>query len=347
MLKRLKILAAAAALVALALVAGAPAAAPTAYAVHNLTSDQAGVADHQDPNLVNAWGLAARGGSPWWIADNGMDVSTLYLADGTPFPPATPLVFPVPHKPTGLVANSGAGFVVSGGASFFIFSTEEGGILGWHPGLPAAVPAPIQASPGAIYKGLAIAGDRLYATDFHNGKVDVWDGSWTPVNLAGAFTDPNLPHGFAPFGIQNVGGTIVVTYAKQDDDAEDDVAGVSLGIVDAYDQSGTLLARVATRGLLNSPWGVALAPSTFGGFAGDLLVGNFGDGAINAFKQLPAGNWEPDGQLRGTDGKKIAIDGLWALQFGIGGNNGSPDTLFFTAGPDDESHGLFGTITPS
>jgi len=330
-------------------------ASSNTYHRTKLVSDQAGVAQFTDPNLVNAWGLAAGSGTPWWVADNGTDLSTLYDGAGTP----QSLVVNVPGAPTGLVFNGGPGFVVSdgtnSGAALFIFSTESGTILGWSPGVPPpppshqAQPAADRSDVGAIYKGLAIDPEagRLYATDFHNARVDVFDSSFGLVTdlPAGAFTDPKLPPRFAPFGIQDIGGTLFVTYAKQDADAEDDVAGNSLGFVDAYDTDGMLLGRVATRGLLNAPWGLAMAPAEgFGRFSGDLLVGNFGNGQINAFSMRPNGTWEHDGRLRVPNGKPLTVDGLWALQFGMGPRSGSPNTLFFTAGPDDETHGLFGSI---
>ncbi len=346
---------AAAALVAAALAAASPAAERNAYVVHNLVSDQVGVADHVDTNLVNAWGLDARPTSPWWVADNGTDVSTLYNAAGVAFPPPpqSPLVVQVPHAPTGLVANPGAGFPVQLGTAsapaLFLFATEEGTILGWNPSVSPDAVVVADLHSGAIYKGLAVSpsGDRLYATDFHNGRVDVFDGTFTPVTGPGAFVDPSVPAGFAPFGIQAIGDRIFVTYAKQDADAEDDVTGQGLGFVDAYDGAGVLLDRVASRGQLNAPWGIAPAPGDFGRFSGDLLIGNFGDGRINAFRQVPAGKYEHAGRLRTGNGN-LVIDGLWALEFGKGAvNNGARNTLFFTAGPDDESHGLFGSITAS
>jgi uncharacterized protein (TIGR03118 family) len=318
------------------------AAERNAYVQHNLVSDGTIAADHTDGQLVNAWGLTSLPGSPWWVADNETSVSTLYGADGT----KRALVVSVPNNPTGAVSNTSSDFVVGSGPALFLFATEEGKVLAWNMsvGTTAQVVAD-RSGDGAIYKGLAIAGDRLYATDFHNGRVDVYDGSFGQVNVPGAFEDPGIPSGFAPFGIQNVDGTIFVTYAKQDADAEDDVAGQGLGFVDAFDTAGTLLGRVATRGQLNSPWGIAMAPASIGRFGGDLLVGNFGDGQINAFALGPNGSFEPRGQLRDESGGVLTIDGLWALQFGKGAaNNGPTDTLFFTAGPDDESHGLFGTI---
>ena len=326
-----------------ALAAATPAAEQNAYVQHNLVSDGTIPADHTDGLLVNAWGLTSLPGSPWWVADNETSVSTLYNADGTP----RSLVVSVPNHPTGAVSNTGPDFVVGSGPALFLFATEEGKILGWNMsvGTTAQVVAD-KSGEDAIFKGLAIAGDRLYATDFHNGKVDVFDGSFGDVNTPGAFVDPAIPAGFAPFGIQNIGGDIFVTYAKQDADHEDDVAGQGLGFVDEFDTSGALIARVAQRGQLNSPWGLALAPASFGRFGGDLLVGNFGDGQITAFGREPTGRFEPLGQLRTESGSVLTIDGLWALQFGKGAlaNNGPTDSLFFTAGPDDESHGLFGTI---
>jgi uncharacterized protein (TIGR03118 family) len=333
------------------------------YAQHNILSDIPGLADHTDSNLVNAWGLVSGPTTPWWIADNGTGKSTLYNVATD----AIPAVFTVPGaggaqgNPTGIVFNGGTGFVVNNGvgsqsAARFIFASEDGTISAFK-GAPivTVVPNPQAAAHGAIYKGLAIdsatAGQLLYATDFHNGKVDVFDTSFHLVTLSGNFTDPNLPAGFAPFGIQNIGGTLYVTYALQDEDAEDDVAGPGNGFVDAYDLNGNLIQRVASAGELNSPWGLALAPEGFGRFSGDLLVGNFGDGRIHAFDPTTLtsdGEFEAVGLLHSAAGRPIQIDGLWALQFGHGTNavgaNGLTTTLFFTAGPSDEDHGLFGSI---
>jgi len=323
-----------------------------AFTVTNLVSDQPGMAVQTDPNLVNAWGLAASAATPWWVADNGTNVSTLYDASGNPFPVGSPLVVSVPDAPTGAVAYTGGAFTVGtaagAGSSKFLFSTEEGKILGWHPGLTAAIVGVDASAGGAIFKGLAVIGDTLYATDFHNGRVDVYDGSFNPVAMpAFAFTDPSIPAGFAPFGIQAINGNLFVTFAKQDNDAKDDVHGRGLGYVDEFDPtSGMLISRVAAGGPLNAPWGLAWAPSGFGRFGGDLLVGNFGNGKIHAYTPGSGNTWSRDGHLRNADGSPVKIDGLWALQFGMGGpNNGPASTLFFTAGPDDESHGLFGTIT--
>jgi uncharacterized protein (TIGR03118 family) len=228
-----------------------------------------------------------------------------------------------------------------------LFATEHGQILGWPGSGAAQVSAAQSFATDAIYKGLAIAstplGPRLYATDFHNGRVDVWDGSWNLVNPSSSFVDPSIPAGYAPFGIQRIGDSIFVTYAKQDADAEDDLHGQGLGFVDAFDLAGNLQGRVAQHGQLNAPWGLALAPSDFGRFSNDLLVGNFGDGQINAYALGADGRYTHKGELR-ENGHQIAIDGLWALEFGNGANAGPTNTLFFTAGPNDESHGLFGKI---
>ncbi len=331
----------------IAVVAASPlrAAERNSYTVTPLVSDQPGVAPNTDPNLVNAWGLASSATSPWWVSDNGTDKSTLYRgSDGQP----QALVVDVHNAPTGTVFNPTAGFILpTGGKALFLFDTEEGKVLGWNgaQGTNAIVVAD-RSSEDAIYKGLAIAdtsaGPRLYAADFHNARVDVFDGDFGLVPDSG-FVDPSLPSGYAPFGIQTIGDRVFVSYAQQDADAEDEVAGQGKGFVDAYDTAGNLLQRVAQHGQLNAPWGLALAPSTFGRFAGDLLVGNFGDGQINAYAEHN-GHFTHQSELRDGSGKSLSIDGLWALEFGQGGNNGPAGTLFFTAGPDDETHGLFGQI---
>jgi uncharacterized protein (TIGR03118 family) len=323
------------------------------YMVTNLVSDQPGQAMNTDPNLVNAWGLVAGPSSPWWVSDNGTDLSTLYDGDGN----IIPLVVDVKSAPTGTVYNGTSQFVVSdgngnSGPSIFLFATEDGTILGWNPNVPpgstTAFVVADRSDVGAIYKGLATghtkAGNFIYATDFHNDRVDVFDGNFNLVTLKGTFEDPDIPHGYAPFGIQNIDNTLFVTYAKQDGDAEDDVPGRGHGFIDAFTPGGLLIGRVASRGLLNSPWGLALAPADFGKFSGDLLVGNFGNGKINAYSEHGENEFRNAGMLKNTDGSALQIDGLWALQFGNGGPAGPTNTLFFTAGPGHESHGLFGKI---
>jgi uncharacterized protein (TIGR03118 family) len=338
---------------ALAAAASVPAAPHGGqYTVTPLVSDVPGAAKTLDPNLVNGWGLTRTPTSPWWVADNGPGKSTLYTAAGT----IAPLVVTVDGGPTGAVfagiANNfpvGTSATTTPGPASFIFASEDGQIRAWRGGSTALVTA--HGGPGAVYKGLAIAQPTpgqplLYATDFHNARVDVFNGAWGLVTPPGAFVDPSLPDGYAPFGIQTIGSRVFVTYAMQDADAHDEVAGMSRGFVDAYDLQGNLLARVAQHGQLNAPWGLAQAPDSFGPFAGDLLVGNFGNGQINAYEELPNGHFEHRGTLSDASGGKLAIDGLWALEFGNSGSNGDPGTLFFTAGPADESHGLFGTIAP-
>jgi uncharacterized protein (TIGR03118 family) len=327
------------------------------YKLTRLVSDKPGIAMRTDPNLKNAWGLVAGAETPWWVANNGTDTSTLYDGEGHPLP----LIVNVKGAPTGTVFNGGSGFVVThngaSGPSVFLFATESGTILGWNPEVPPPAPSTRAfkvvdlSATGAIFKGLAIAstaaGDRLYATDFHNARVDVFDSRFNRIRKAGAFIDPNIPSGYAPFGIQEIAGHIFVTYAKQDADAEDDVAGPGLGFVDMYSKRGELLHRVASRGVLNAPWGVAMAPAGFGEFSGDLLIGNFGDGKIHVWDVEGDGGFELDGAVHRRNGNEMAIDGLWALQFGTGGIAGPKNALFFTAGPNDEKHGLFGTIQPA
>ena len=337
---------------------GGPAAPPASrfYQQHNLVSDGAVPADLVDANLVNAWGLVSGPATPWWISDNGKGRSTLYNASGG----TIPLIVTVlgagggQSAPTGLVFNGGTGFVVTNGAGTsparFIFASEDGTISGFR-GVPVVIAVDSSAS-GAVYKGLAIAstatGDFLYATNFHAGTVEVFDSHFHPVHVTGAFTDPRLPAGYAPFGIQNIGGTIYVTYALQDADKHDDVPGEGHGFVNAFDTDGNLIRRVASRGELNSPWGLALAPADFGTFSNDLLVGNFGNGRVHAFHpgHLEGnGQFQRRGSLHSAEGGTIAIAGLWALSFGKGAaNNGPTSTLFFTAGPGSEQHGLFGTL---
>jgi uncharacterized protein (TIGR03118 family) len=332
------------------------------YQQHNLVSDIPDFADHTDPNLVNAWGLALGDSTFFWVADNGTGVSTLYNGAGELAPVGSPLVVTIPGgKPTGVVFNGTSDFVVGDicppGSnpcpSLFIFATETGVIAGWNPFVPAflsntaIVKVP---SSDAIYKGLALASigpnNFLYAANFHAGTIDVFDKDFAPVLLSpGAFVDPKLPDGYAPFNIQELGGQLYVAYAKQDEDKADEVAGKGNGFVDIFNPNGDFVERVDSRGKLNAPWGLAFAPDNFGRFSGDLLVGNFGDGLINAYTR-EGDHFHFHGQLKAPDGQPVQIDGLWALRFGKGGaNNGPENVLFFTAGPEDESHGLFGSLT--
>jgi len=322
------------------------------YQIQNLVSDgSVTTANPPDPLLVNAWGIAANATSPWWVSAADTSVSTIYNATGV----RAALVVQVPGGPTGIVSYSGTGFVVSNGtvsgAARFMWATEDGTIAAWSPAVPPntlshpMVPNVLAPAHNASYKGLALArttsGDFLYAADFHNNHVDVFDSAFHAVTLPNGFVDPHLPARFAPFGIQLIGTAILVSYAKQDAEAEDEIAGDGLGFVSAFNVDGSFIARVASRGALNAPWGMALAPSNFGRFSGDLLVGNFGNGRINAFDPV---TFEPKGHLKKPNGKAVVIDGLWGIGFGNGANAGPTNVLYFAAGPNEEQNGLFGRI---
>ncbi len=327
----------------------------TAYVQTNIISDQAGVAAHTDPNLVNPWGISFEAGQPFWFSDNGTGKSTVVDGSGNLQPPN---VITIPglggqvSAPAGTVFNSSAGFPVSeggnSGASLFLFATEEGTIAGWNPSVdPNAVIAVNHSATGASYKGLALgnnaSGEDLFAANFGNGTIDAFNANFQPATLQGSFSDPSLPSGYAPFNVQNLGGNLYVSYALQDI-YKNNVFGQGDGYVDEFNTEGVFMRRVASQGTLNAPWGMAIAPATFGQFANDLLVGNFGDGRINAFDPSN-GNFL--GPLTGTNGQPITIDGLWSLTVGGGSLSGSPNTVYFTAGPDHETHGLFGALDPS
>jgi len=275
--------------------------------------------------------------------------------------PAAPPAGLVPGA-SGIVFNGGTSFVVSSGTTSgpaaFIFSTEDGTISGWSPAVDRThairTVDNFGGGSGAVYKGLALASSsqsqqELFATNFRSGRVDVFDTSFQPVQTSRfAFVDPFIPRGFAPFGIATIQGDLLVTYAKQNATRDADVAGPGNGFVDVFNTDGRLLHRVATRGALNSPWGLVVAPPTFGAFAGDLLVGNFGNGRIHAFKMDADGDSSRfAGTLENAGDRPLVIDGLWALQFGNGGTAGPASTLFFTAGPNGQTHGLFGSLVPS
>jgi len=332
------------------LTSGAGAATLVAYNVYPLVSDAGQPsAPLADPSLVNGWGLSATATSPWWISDNKTNLSTLYSGVGS----KVATTVSVPGGPTGTVANpTTTDFVVSqngvSGAARFLFDTASGQILGWTPTVnaTAAIVAVDNSSTHALYDGLAVANDRLYAADFHNAKVDVFDASFKPLSLG--FTDPNLPKGWAPFGIQALNGNIFVTYAKQDAKATISVPGGGQGYVDEFTPDGTLVTRVASAGSanapLNAPWGLAMAPANFGAYSGDLLVGNFGNGRISAYAQQSSGKWVYKGQIRSANGTPVVLDGLWAIAFGNGASAGPTNNLYFAAGPAGQTHGLFGFI---
>ncbi len=326
------------------------------YQQTNLVSDIVGAAQFTDVNLVNPWGLVHSPMSPWWVSDNGAGVSTLYNGLGVKVPLTVTIPPPAGSPagtaaaPTGVIFNGDGGFNVSenstSASSLFIFDTEDGTISGWNPGvdLTHAILAVDRSNvgKGAVYKGLAIgnnaSGTFIFATNFRFGTIEMFDSNF---KLVRSFTDHRLPQSFAPFGIQNIGGNLYVTFAKQDAAKHDDVAGPGHGFVDVFDTNGNLISRLISRGSLNSPWGLALAPANFGQFSNDLLVGNFGDGHINVFDPNTGAAL---GSLQNSGGIPIEIDGLWSLQFGNGAAAGLTNELFFTAGIDDEAHGLFGKI---
>jgi uncharacterized protein (TIGR03118 family) len=337
------------------------------YELQTLVSDGSVPAVHpDDPDLKNSWGVAFNPQGPVWISDNHAGKSTLYDGAGT----KQGLIVTIPGasagsqgSPTGIVFNPGAnnttpdfpvtgtnadGKTVTAGAAF-LFATEDGLIVGWSPSIlrTQAFVAKDRSTAHAIYKGIALSGDGtrhlLYATDFHNGRVDVWDSTFSPVTLpAGAFKDSHIPKGYAPFGIQAVNGDLVVTFAKQDEEGEDDVTGRGFGFVDIFNTSGKLIQRFAARGALNAPWGIALAPTSFGRFGGALLIGNFGDGTINAYGPI-TGTFL--GALRDSYGRRVHVDGLWGMQFGNGVAKQPTNALFVAAGPGDEEGGSYSMIS--
>jgi uncharacterized protein (TIGR03118 family) len=331
----------------------------TSFAQTNLVSDGFVPAATTDPNLINPWGLTHSATSPFWVSDNGAGVTTIYTGAGAKvnvggFPAitiATPPGQTSPASPTGDVFNiAGTGFNVSSGghtaSSVFIFATEDGTISGWSPTVnPASSVLAVdnsQGGTGAVYKGLAIGqtadGTFLYATNFRNGTVDMFDQNFKQVN---SFTDPTVPAGFAPFNVQVLDDHLFVTFAMQDPTKHDDVPGVGHGFVDEFDLQGNLLQRVASGGALDSPWGLAIAPPGFGEFANDLLVGNFGDGTINVFNPQ---NDHFLGKLEDANGAPITIFDLWALVPGTGNAGTDPNKIYFTAGVKNEAHGLFGSL---
>ena len=338
------------------------------YLQTNLVSDVPGLAAHTDPNLKNPWGTSVGPGSPIWVSDNHAGVTTLYDGAGNPQPRV--VAIPAPPSagneavgaPTGQAFNtfdpSSSDFVISkngvSGPAFFVFATEDGTIAGWNPNVDNrhAVIAVDRSNAtdsagdvGANYKGLALVttpkGKFIYATSFRFGTVDVFDSNF---NLVNSFTDPTVPAGFAPFGIHNIGGNLYVTFAKQGPGKADDDARPGNGFVDVFAPNGDLLQRLVSRGKLDSPWAVTLAPPTFGAFGGDILVGNFGNGRINAYDPTSG---EFQGELKRPGGGPVAIDGLWGLRFAPATPGAGPNTLFFTAGLNDEADGLFGTILPN
>jgi uncharacterized protein (TIGR03118 family) len=344
--------------------------AATAFSLTRLVADTAGgTAGNTDTNLVNPWGLSIPAGSfPAWVANNHQQTSTIYDGNGKPQPHAAPLVVGfaasgtgTTFDPTGIVFNgSTTDFTVSSagksGVAKFLFDGEGGMIAGWSPAVDGTHAITMYTDAGgAVYKGLAVAQNAgksfLYASDFHNGKVDVFNSAFakqTTSATAFTFADPGIPAGYAPFGIQAIangaaGATqIYVTYAKQlAPDNHDNVDGAGLGFVDIYDTNGKLIKQLVATGALNAPWGLALAPADFGTLSGALLVGNFGDGNINAYD--PAAGTVV-GTVMDSGGKAIATPGLWGIAFGNDANNQPHNTLFFAAGTNNEANGSYGRI---
>ena len=365
---RLRVAFAAAAVFVIGIKSGALAATELLYQQTNLTSNQPGVAPDTDPNLRNPWGVAfipasvSPGGSPFWISDNNSGLSTLYNKSGMPV--ASPVDIPSPSAgtggtPTGIVANltlftSSPGFQ----GDIFIFDTEDGTIVGWTTRLPnfntQAVVKVDNSASGAVYKGLALASDsagaeHLYATNFNSGNIDVFDSTNYSPNavLSSKFKDPSPLPGYAPFGIELFGAShLWIAYAQQDGAKHDPVHGVGLGFVDIFTTDGDFERRFASFGQLNAPWGMMKAPPNFGAVANQFLIGNFGDGHINVF----TASGVPLGQLMANKGRTtgtLVIDGLWKLLNGKGAAGVTRNTVYFTAGPDQERNGLFGILTPT
>lgn len=316
------------------------------YAQTNLVANTAGVANHTDAQLSNPWGISIIPGQPFWIANNNGGTSTLYDAQGNKNQPT--VVIPVAaHNPcpqgcpTGTVANTQVGIFGNGA---FLFDTEDGIIANWT-GQGNAFTVVDNSAAGAVYKGLALLtnneGTFLLAANFNSGQIDVFDRNFTPTHLTGNLTDPHLPAGYAPHGIKVIANLILVAYTMQDGAKHDPVIGAGLGVVDAFDSEGNFRGTFASGGTLNAPWGMVMAPATFGTFAGDVLIGNFGDGTISAFDT--AGQFK--GQVTDSAGHVIANPGLWDMVFGAGGT-GDPNTLYFTAGGANQTSGLFATLVP-
>jgi len=342
------------------------------YKQTNLVADTPGIAAVTDPKLVNPWGMSRSSGSPWWISDNGMGLATVYGATGTP----AALVVTVPPgdtstgasgTPTGQISNGTTNFALAPGfPAKFIFVTEDGTISGWNSGVkPTTAVIMVNTKSASVFKGVAVATvtdptlgalDFLYVADFRKGRVRVYDSNFQQVRMGDrdhdgdrdrddddAFRDERIPRGFAPFNIQNIGGNLYVAYAMQDSAKHDEVDGAGLGYVDVFSPTGRLLHRLQSGPWFNAPWGVAQAPTDFGAYSHDILVGQFGSGEILVFDPV-TGHFKGR-LLDSVTNLPIKIDGLWGIAFGSGTGSGAANALYFTAGSDGEQHGLFGTIT--
>ena len=333
------------------------------YTQTNLVSNLASLAPTVDPNLVNPWGLSRSSKGPWWVSDNGPGLSTLYDGTGK----IVPLVVKIPPAdtstptgtPTGTIFNGDPTVfpIAPGKGAIFLFVTEDGTISGWNPGVSPNAVVVVNNKDKSVYKGATVATVEkdgvtqtyLYAADFRRGRVEVFDAAFKPVQFGeegwhednDSFDDDHLPRGYAPFNVQNIGGNIYVTYAKQDGARHDEVDGAGLGYVDVFSPRGRLLNRLQSGKWFNAPWGVTLASSDFGAYSHDVLVGQFGSGEIVAFDPL-TGRYK--GKLQTAANQPVTIDGLWALAFGNGVGAGPATSLYFTAGPNHEQNGLFGSI---
>jgi uncharacterized protein (TIGR03118 family) len=330
------------------------------YTQTNLVSNLSGVAAVTDPNLANAWGLSRSSTGDWWVSDNTSGLSTLYSGTTGAI---TPLVVAIPPSnpntsstgsPTGTVFNGTADFAIATGKpALFLFATEDGTISGWNPGVnPVKAILAVNEGAASVFKGLAIAqasingplGYYLYAANFRKGQVSVYNTFFQHNTVAEAnFARYQAPKGFAPFNVQNIGNDIYVAYAKQDAAKHDEIDGAGLGFVAVFTTEGCLIQVLEPGPWFNAPWGLAVAPSDFGAYSHDVLVGNFGSGEILAFDPV-SGSYR--GKIRDAKNNPIQIPGLWGLSFGNGTVAGGPaTTLFFGAGPDNEANGLFGTLT--
>jgi len=334
------------------------------YAQHNLVSDVPGMADATDPNLVNAWGMSRSSGSPWWVSDNGTGVTTLYNTTNNTI---APLVVTIPSgdpntnptgTPTGQIFNGTNDFQLAPTLpALFIFATEDGTISGWNPkvpGHPTSAVIKVNTHNTSVFKGMTVASlkrpdgslaNLLYVADFRKGRVQIYDANFHHISLGDdAFRDESIPAGYAPFNVQNLGGNILVAFAQQDSTKHDDVSGPGHGYVDVFTTTGHLMLRLQHGTWFNSPWGITQAPTDFGLFSHDLLIGQFGSGQILVFNAVTGAFRGP---LMDAMNHAITINGLWDISFGSGsGASGPATTLFFSAGIDDEQHGLFGKITP-
>lgn len=341
-----------ASMAAAAVIVHAAKPSPSVYIATDLVSDQQGVGRVLDPSLVNGWGIALNpGGGAFWVSSEGGGVADLYLGDvnSSPLQKASLTVTIPGGHPTGQVFNPTTDFVVSFGAASapatFIFASTTGAVTGWNGQVSLTIAQPGFSNPDAIYTGIALgnngSGNFLYLADFRNRKIEVLDATFHETTLAGTFTDPDLPADYAPFNVAGINGKLYVAYAKQDASSAEEITGAHLGFINVFDLNGSFLQRLVSAGNLNAPWAMVVAPAGFGDFSDDLLVGNFGDGRINAYDPASGAFL---GTLADAD-NPIEIDGLWGLTFGNGSTAGDATTLYYAAGPSDETHGLFGKIT--